>query len=167
MKGTSRDNGRQDRRDRLIKERVHDPYMARSKPVEPTVCPECRVVFSGGRWQWQAGPPQHAHEELCPACQRIQDKVPAGILTLSGDFFVEHRSEIMNLVHNQIEEQKALHPMKRHMATEDQDDGSTIITFTDIHLPRGIGQAIESAYEGELNIHYSEEAAIVRVKWQR
>ena len=50
---------------------------------------------------------------------------------------------------------------------EEQEDGSTVITFTDIHLPRGVGEAIEQAYKGELDIHYTEEAGIVRVYWKR
>ena len=156
-----------DRQDRLIKEKVHDPYMNRKKPVEATICPQCKVVFSEGRWQWQPDLTRASNEELCPACQRVEDKVPAGILTLSGDFFAKHRSEILNLLHNKVEAQKADHPMKRLMAIEDQEDGSTVFTFTDTHLPRGVGQAIESAYEGELEIQYTPEANIVRVYWQR
>lgn len=160
-------NAGKDRQDRLIKEKIHDPYMNRSKPTEPTICPQCKVVFSDGRWQWQPEVTKDTNEELCPACQRIQDKVPAGILSLSGDFFAEHRSEILNLVRNKVEGQNADHPMKRLMAIDDQDDGSAVITFTDTHLPRGVGQAIESAYEGELDIQYTAEANIVRVYWQR
>ena len=87
MSGKETDVGKRGRQDRLIQERVHDPYMKGSKPVEPTVCPECGVVFSGGRWQWQADAPEGAQKEWCPACQRIRDKVPAGFLTLSGEFF--------------------------------------------------------------------------------
>ncbi|MGR9046160.1 MAG: BCAM0308 family protein [Gammaproteobacteria bacterium] len=154
------------RHDRLIKEKVHDPYMTRSKPTEPTLCPECGVVFAKGRWEWLPEVPDNAHRELCPACQRIRDKVPAGFLTLSGDFFAAHRDEIMHLVHNKIEAQRAQHPMKRLMAIEDQEDG-VIISFTDVHLPRGVGEAIEHAYKGDLDIHYTEEAGIVRVYWQR
>lgn len=155
------------RHDRLIKERIHDPYMTRSKPKEPSLCPQCGVVFDQGRWQWQPSPPEGANEELCPACQRIRDKVPAGFLTLSGEFFQQHRDEIMHLVHNQVEEQKAQHPMKRLMAVEDQEDGSTVISFTEMHLPQSVGEAIERAYKGELNIHYVEEGSIVRAYWQR
>jgi len=155
------------RHDRLIKERVHDPYMARSKPVEPTLCPECGVVFTDGRWQWLSETPEAANKELCPACQRIHDKVPAGYLTLAGSFFDEHRDEILHLVNNKVEYQNAQHPMKRIMDIEEQEDGSTVITFTDIHLPRGVGEAIEQAYKGELDIHYTEEAGIVRVYWKR
>ena len=154
------------RGDRLIKEHEHDPYMTRRKPAEPTVCPKCKVVFSGGRWQWTDAVPGDANKELCPACRRIRDKVPAGYLTLSGKFFEAHREEIMNLVRNKEEGEKALHPMKRLMDVEDRE-GAAVITFTDTHLPRGAGEAIQKAYEGELDIHYTEEAGIVRVTWMR
>lgn len=167
MSGKEGNVSKHGRQDRLIKERVHDPYMTRKKPVEPTVCPECSVVFSGGRWQWLTDTPEGANQELCPACRRIHDKVPAGFLNLSGEFFDEHRDEIIRLVHNKVEEQKSQHPMKRLMGVEDQEPGSVVITFTDVHLPRGVGEAIERAYEGSLDIHYTEEAGIVRVYWQR
>jgi NMD protein affecting ribosome stability and mRNA decay len=167
MSGKHVDVSKHGRQDRLLKERVHDPYMTRSKPSEPTVCPECGVVFGSGRWQWMHEPPEHPNYELCPACQRIRDKVPAGFLTLGGKFFGEHRDEILHLIHNKVEDQKKQHPMKRLMFIEDQKDGSAVITFTDVHLPRGVGEAIERAYEGELEIQYTEEAGIVRVYWQR
>lgn len=167
MSGKEGDIAERGRKDRLIKEYIHDPYMTRNKPKEPTLCPQCGVVFTDGRWQWLPQAPKQAHETLCPACQRIHDRVPAGYLQLSGDFFTAHREEIMRLVHNKEEEQKAQHPMKRLMDVEDQDDGAVVVTFTDVHLPRGAGEAIERAYEGELDIHYTEEAGIVRVYWQR
>lgn len=167
MSGKDGDVAKRGRQDRLIKERVHDPYMTRSKPVEPTVCPECAVVFSGGRWQWLTERPVNANEELCPACQRIRDKIPAGYLTLSGAFFSEHRDEIMHLVQNKVKAQKNEHPMKRLMDIENQQDGGVVLTFTDVHLPRGVGEAIEHAYEGQLDIQYTDEAGIVRVYWRR
>jgi NMD protein affecting ribosome stability and mRNA decay len=167
MSGKDGDVARRGRKDRLIKEYIHDPYMTRSKPVEPALCPQCGVVFASGRWQWLPQTPKDAHEELCPACQRIRDRVPAGYLELRGDYFMAHREEIMQLVQNKVEEQKAQHPMKRLMHTEVLDSGGVVITFTDVHLPRGVGEAIERAYEGELDIHYTDEAGIVRVYWQR
>jgi NMD protein affecting ribosome stability and mRNA decay len=155
------------RHDRLIEERVHDPYRLRSKPKEPSVCPKCGVVFDEGRWQWQPSPPPGAAEELCPACQRIRDKAPAGFLTLSGEFFQAHREEILHLVRNKVEEQKAEHPMKRLMGIEEQEDGSCLISFTEMHLPQSVGEAIEHAYKGELEIDYPEEGGIVRAYWKR
>lgn len=173
MSGKEGDVDTSRRQDRLIKEQIHDPYMAQSKPLEPTVCPDCSVVFSAGRWHWQsdvapnAEQNQSAHQALCPACKRIRDKVPAGILTLSGEFFKAHRDEIMRILHNKEQEQRAQRPMKRLMEIEDREDGSAVATFTDMHLPQGVGKAIERAYEGELDIQFTKEASIVRVFWQR
>jgi NMD protein affecting ribosome stability and mRNA decay len=167
MAGKKTDFAGQKRGDRLIKERVHDPYMSHAKLPEPTVCPGCSAVFHTGRWQWAPTSPADANEELCPACRRIKEKVPAGFLTLSGGFFDEHRDEIMNLVHNKVEAQKAQHALQRIMNIEDRDGGGVVITFTDTHLPRGVGEAIEHACKGELDIHYTEEAGIVRVTWTR
>jgi NMD protein affecting ribosome stability and mRNA decay len=165
MSGKDTDIARQGRRDRLIKEMVHDPYKSKKKLPEPTVCPECNALFHKGRWTWDE-PPATANHELCPACQRIRDEVPAGFLTLGGGFFDAHRDEIMNLVHNKEAQEKADHPLKRIMAVEEQGDG-VLITFTDIHLPRGVGEALHRAYEGDLDYEYTDEASIIRVSWRR
>jgi len=154
------------RRDRLIQEKVHDSYMAVGKPEEPTVCRDCGVVFHQGRWQWLPEPPAQALEAVCPACRRIQDRVPAGFLTLSGEFFQAHRDEIMNLIENTVTSQEKEHPMKRLMQVEDRDE-SAELTFTDCHLPQGVGEAVRRAYDGELDIHFPEEGGIVRVYWER
>lgn len=166
MKGEGDAASRIRRRDRLIREEVHDPYMAGAKLAEPTVCPDCGVVFNEGRWQWLPEPPAQAAETVCPACRRVKDRVPAGFLTLSGEFFREHRDEIMSLVENKVESQVKQHPMKRLMRVEDRDDG-TELKFTDAHLPRGVGEAIRRAYDGDLDIHFPEDGGIVRVYWER
>ena len=72
------------RRDRLIREEVHDPYVAGAKPEEPTVCRDCGVVFHAGRWQWLPDPPAQAAEAMCPACRRVQDKMPASVVSSSA-----------------------------------------------------------------------------------
>jgi NMD protein affecting ribosome stability and mRNA decay len=166
MKGDGGVAGGTRRRDRLIREQVHDPYMAGAKPEEPTVCRDCGVVFNEGRWQWLPEPPAVAAETVCPACRRVRDRVPAGFLTLSGDFFRKHREEIMNLVENKVASQEKEHPMKRLMDIDDQDKGAEL-AFTDSHLPRGIGEAIQRAYDGDLDIRFPEEGGIVRVSWER
>ncbi len=93
------DHIHQPRRDRMDEERVSGPYRARGKWPEPTTCPDCGAVFHHGHWQWGAATPGAA-QHVCPACQRVRDRVPAGELSLSGKFFIEHRDEIMHLVRN-------------------------------------------------------------------
>jgi NMD protein affecting ribosome stability and mRNA decay len=153
------------RQDRLLHEWVHDPYKSKHKLPEPTVCPDCGALFHNGRWQWGDKPAQ-AHEEACPACHRVRDGVPAGFLTLRGEFFQAHREEIMNLVHNTEAKSKKEHPIERLMGTEELEDG-LMITFTDAHLTRGVGEAIHHAFKGELDFHYTEEDATLRVNWSR
>jgi hypothetical protein len=52
------------------------------------------------------------------------------------------------------------------MKIEDEDDG-VLITTTDIHLARGIGEALHHAYQGELEYHYNEQENLLRVVWAR
>lgn len=153
------------RRDRMVQDTRHDPYQARHKPPEPTVCPQCGAVFHEGRWQWLHRP-DPAHAETCPACQRIQDDFPAGFVNVGGSFFKENREELLNLISNEEARAKAEHPLKRIMKIEDEDDG-VLVTTTDIHLARGIGDALHHAYQGELAFHYNEKENLLRVVWQR
>jgi NMD protein affecting ribosome stability and mRNA decay len=151
------------RSEHLLQEHVHDAYKLKGKLPEPTVCPQCGAVFHEGRWQW-GKPPAGAHQETCPACHRIHDHYPAGFLTLQGEFFLAHRDEIMHLVHNREQHERAEHPLKRIMAIEEKD-GTTLVTTTDIHLARGIGEALHHAYQGELKFHYNPEQNLLRVGW--
>jgi hypothetical protein len=155
------------RRDRLLRERLHDPYMALARPAGPMVCPECWVVFYDGRWQWQAEPPAGAREALCPACRRIRDRAPAGYLILRGDYFVARRDEILRMVCHQVDYQQIEHPLKRLMGIEDRQDGSALLTFTDMHLPRGIGEAIEHAHQGVFATQHTRDSATVHASWER
>lgn len=161
----STDYLRQERRDRMLRELDHDPYHSKLKIKEPSLCPECGATFQQGRWSWQSAPAA-AHEQLCPACQRIRDRVPAAFLTLRGAFLTGHKDEIMHLIRNYEERERAEHPLKRIMGTDEQD-GGVVITFTDAHLARGIGEALHHAYEGEIDYQYTKEDIMLRVTWTR
>lgn len=154
-----------ERHDRLLKEREHDTYKARLKPEGPVVCGSCGVVFAEGRWQWHPAA-DNAARVTCPACQRIQDKVPAGFLSLHGDFIDQHRDEIMSLIRNVEQKERGEHPLNRIMAIEPQDEG-VLITFTDTHLARGVGEALHAAYKGDLAFAYTDEEHLVRGSWKR
>lgn len=151
------------RRDGIFQEHIHDAYKAKGKLPEPTICSECGAVFHKGRWQWLEAPAD-AHQQNCPACHRIHDHNPAGFVTLQGDFLLAHREEIKNLVHNLQRKENAEHPLKRIMAIEEKD-GTMLITTTDIHLARGIGEALHNAYQGKLAFHYNPEENLLRVHW--
>ncbi len=157
--------GRAPRGDRRIQEYEHDTYKTKGKLPEPTACPQCGAVFHKGRWTWDPKP-QGAHETLCPACHRIKDHYPKGLLTLKGAFLAQHYDEIHGLVRNEEAKEKAEHPLSRIMKIEQQDD-ATVISTTDTHLPRRIGETLHHAYEGEFNFHYDQGEEFIRVFWER
>ena len=148
-------------------ERVHDPYKTRLKLHDPTVCTECGALFHQGRWQWPSNPPPaDAEREKCQACHRIHDEYPAGWVTLSGDFVATHKDEIVHLIRHNEEREKAEHPLHRIMGI-DEENGKLVVTTTDIHLPRRIGEALHHAYHGKLDFHYEREEYRLRVHWTR
>ncbi len=152
---------------RAQNEPVIDTYKLRRKLPEPTRCPRCGAVYHAGRWQWMALPPAQANEELCTACQRINDNYPAGIVTLKGPLVRDQKSEIVRLARNQEEAEKAEHPLNRIMAVEEEGPETLRITTTDVHLPRRIGEAVQRAWHGDLKLDYDEHNYFVRVDWQR
>lgn len=153
------------RHDELRQEFEHDAYRLQEKPQEPAVCPDCGAVCHEGRWQWLQRP-DHAREIVCPACQRIRDHFPAGFLYIGGEFFGQHRDELIQLLRHHEEKAKGLHALVRIMAIEDTADG-ILVTTTDIRLARDLGDALHRAYSGELDYHYNDSEKLLRVHWHR
>lgn len=153
------------RHDRLLQEQVHDAYKIKGKLQEPTVCPQCGAVYHQGRWQRLAAP-AGAQQHTCPACQRMHDDFPAGYVTLEGGFLAGHRDEIMRLMQHEAQRESEQHPLQRIMKMEERD-GATVVTTTDIHLARRLGEAVHHAYQGELEYHYNPEQNLLRVHWAR
>lgn len=153
------------RRNQLREESEHDAYAHQYKPTEPAVCPDCGCIFHAGRWQWGV-PKKDATEIICPACHRIRDRFPAGFVHIGGEFFADHRGELTHLIRHHEEKTRTEHPLKRIMNIEDEDDG-ILVTTTDIHLARDLGDALHNAYQGELEFHYNDAENLLRVHWHR
>ena len=151
--------------DRLLQEQTQEAYRLEGNLPEPTVCAQCGAVFRAGCWNWGDAPPK-VHHETCPACHRLNDEFPAGLVSLGGGFFAAHRDEILALVRNEEQRERQYHPLKRLMAIED-DDGGVLVTTTDVHLALAIGKAVHQAYRGELEFHYRREDDLLRVHWTR
>lgn len=151
------------RLDRFIRERIPDPKPDR-KPLGSTVCPVCQAVFKDGHWQWLEFWPLDSPREICPACERIRDNYPAGLVTLSGDFIKSHRAEVVNLVRHHEQGERARHPLHRIISIEERPD-TVVVATTDVHLPKRIGQALHRAYKGTLDLHYDLAGGFVRARW--
>lgn len=149
----------------ILDEKAHDPYQAEEKLAEPAVCDTCGAAYQDSRWKWTT-PSVDAVQARCPACRRIHDKQPAGYVTIDGDFARDHHDEIVNLIRNLEHREKAEHPLQRIMSFGVEDNKLQIET-TDIHLARGIGDALVNAYTGDLKFHYSEAEHLLRLYWKR
>jgi hypothetical protein len=87
-------------------------------------------------------------------------------VTIIGPFTVQHRQEILNLVGNLEKKAKAEHALDRILRIEERED-ALVIETTDIHLPRALGEELQSAYQGKLNYHYNGEEYYIAVRWER
>jgi len=142
-----------------------DPYRPGRKPAGPAQCPRCRAVFRRGRWSW--GPAQGvALKRRCPACRRIDERFPAGYVSIAGGFFATHRGEILALVKNCEQRESAEHPLERIMRIDDGAAGVTVTT-TSTHLARVIAHALKAAFKGSLRLVYNKGDSILRAGWTR
>jgi len=155
------------RKDRMIQERRHDVYYRRNKLASPACCPQCGLMFINGRWlRQETAPSDEADLVLCPACRRIADNYPAGYVEVRGPFFQSHRQQIINLIRNTEEREKNDHPLERIMDIKREQD-HLLVTTTGIHIARRIGQALESAYKGNLTMQYTDSDQSIRLSWER
>ena len=108
------------------------------------------------------------HDVVCPACQRIRDGAPSGVLLLTGEFVAKHRDEILGLARNEEAHVKAEHPLARIIKIEDQTEPpeGVVITTTDPHLARRIGEALHHAYHGTFTCRYEEDEDLLRANWE-
>ena len=153
------------RKERFAESR-HDPYMAKQKWPEASQCRTCGAVFAAGRWMWAAKTDDPPRIE-CPACRRVADNCPAGIVDLQGAFVRDRGDEIKRIVSNVEASQRAEHPLERTMSLQVTAEGDIRIETTGIHLARRIGDALESAYGGDLNLTYGDKEYSVRIVWTR
>jgi hypothetical protein len=142
------------------------PYYEQRKYPEPTICSGCGLVYHKGHWANHRTAPEKANHEKCPACKRIAEHNPGGIVFLRGSYMQAHGQEILNVAHNQEKMAKEHRPLQRIMWTRNGSNALEI-AVTNFHLARRIGEAIHHAHKGELEVKYSEGDRFARVYWSR
>src|SRR4029450_12774887 len=82
-----------------------DPYLSKTAPKDYSICRKCRAMYHNKHWSLKGKTDSMIKKvsgfTLCPACQKIQDHFPAGILSLRGGFMKAHKDEIMHRVKNE------------------------------------------------------------------
>lgn len=136
------------------------------RPHHSALCVHCGAFYQAGHWSWQDQVPLEVESVTCPACQRIADDEPAGVVHLSGSFLRGHQDEVLSLIRHTEAHEKAEHALERILKVHNFDDHMDVTT-TGIHLANRIGHALNAAYKGTSQYHYSDNDTRVSVSWQR
>lgn len=150
----------------LFNENDEDPYLLSEKLADPSICTDCGALYQNGAWQWKKTLVSTATKIRCAACKRILENMPAGIVTIDGAFALKIRNELLSLIHHLEAREKSEHPLKRIIEIKESNQ-DMVITTTDIHLARGIGEALKKAYKGKLVLHFPKDKYNIRVHWTR
>jgi hypothetical protein len=150
-----------------------DSYLPRGASRSVSVCEGCRSVYMNKRWYADGDIAQTVAKKpgtvtmVCPACLKIRDNFPGGIVTLKGDYVLPHKADLMNLIRNEEERARGLNPLERVIAVKENGHGSIVISTTNEKLAQRIGRSVKKAFHGEVAYHWSHDNKLVRVDWVR
>jgi len=150
-----------------------DSYLPWCGSKKIAVCEGCHSVYKSKRWDATPGLYDSAIQlsgtvaTVCPACLKIRDNFPGGIVTLKGGFVLPHKEDLMNLVRNEEARARGFNPLERVMSIKENGHGSIIISTTNEKLAQRIGRAIKKAFHGEVAYHWSHDNKLARVDWER
>jgi hypothetical protein len=127
----------------------------------------CGLQVVDGVWK---KPPKYASTQtrgggICPACRRIRDDYPGGLLKIAGRFSA-HRDEILNRVRIVAQKEAGAHPLQRLMRIE-ESPGEITLFFTGEHVPVRIGKALRRDFGGSLSIRYAPDEKFAVARWTR
>ncbi len=156
-------------------DRETDPYIPRKSASAVGICPKCRAIYRNKRWvidekefesRTRKGAVGAVAWARCPACRKIEDGFPAGMVTLSGGYLREHRDDILNLIRNEEKRAMGINPLERIIRVE--DDGETLrIATTNEKLAQRIGREVGKACRGTVEYKRSQDSKLLRVNWAR
>lgn len=158
--------GINDKRGRV--ETSTDPYRMSEGLKEPARCRICQAVYHNKRWQAASSDMGESEARLvvCPACRKAEEGYVQGVLTLRGDYVLEHEDEIRNVLQNAELHSTERNPMERIMRI-DRDGDMLVIETSAERLAEQLGRALHRSLHGELKIQWSADHDVCRVNWQR
>jgi hypothetical protein len=148
--------------------RNQDPYTPKGGYKEAAFCGECGAVYRNKRWS--AGEamtaPAGMHQVVCPACLRMHDHNPAGVVTLSGDYLRQKADAILYDIKHIEAMFRRKNPLGRIMEIE-KEEGRITISTTEDRLAQKMGREVFKAHKGELHYQWAHDQNLVRVSWSR
>ncbi len=147
-------------------------YLPKKGMKETAVCGKCHLVYQNKRWYIDEAEARRllagnqANRGICPACRRMEDGLPAGITTFSGDYFGQHEAEILDIIKNTETKSRVKSPLGRVMEISQEGNVLTVSTTED-KLAQKLGREVYRAHKGELHFQWAHDQELVRVNWQR
>ncbi len=154
-------------------DRETDSYIPRKSPPAIGACTDCHAIRRSKRWHLDekefaalTRKPGAVAMERCPACRKIADDFPSGVILLRGGYVLGHREEILKLVRNEEKRAMGINPLERIISVTERN-GRMEIATTDEKLAQRIGREVRKACGGALEYKWSEDSKLLRVNWVR
>src|SRR5262245_11153917 len=138
------------------------PFRSTRKEPGGTRCSSCGLVFRDGRWRRGRLSARARGHALCPACCRVRDGCPAGILRM-GTLVSTLRSAVLRRIEHVAHRAEAEHPLQRIMRLE-MVRGQVVVYATDAHLVARIGKALQHDLGGRLDLRYRDDEFLL-ARW--
>lgn len=133
------------------------------------LCPKCGAVYWNKSWhndfhKYKDKSDFNIKEEVCPACQMIQENRFEGEIRIS-DIPDQYKEDLKNMVDNMDQTAQEKDPLDRVIDIEDQSSQMRITT-TENQLAVQIAKKINKAFPvADLDINYSDSRSkLARVK---
>lgn len=149
-----------------------DPYAPEGGWKEPAVCQSCQAVYRQKSWHLEPDRVAAMQQDpavqwvTCPACLKIAEHYPEGIVTLRGDYLWRHEAEIRNILSNEAARVMAKNPIARIMQMASTGE-SLVIETTEQKLAEHLGRTLNRAHNGDLQVTWSGSPRVCRVNWER
>ena len=147
-----------------------DPYLPWGGSRKIAACKRCGAIYRHKRWSLQnsaalfrGGP---IRSVVCPACRKISDGFPSGIVTLRGEFLKKHKDQILQRARNEETRAVRVNPLERIISIKNQGDSVEIKTTSERFAQR-IGREIQRAFKGRTTYRWGGEDKMIRVDWHR
>jgi len=130
-------------------------------------------VYRNKRWYADEGMTAEVRKDpetkqtVCPGCRKIRDNFAGGIVTLRGDFILEHKQDLMNLIKNEEERARGFNPLERIISVKENGSGNIVVSTTNEKMAQRIGKAVKKAFSGDVAYHWSHDNKLIRVEWVR
>lgn len=150
-----------------------DPYLPKGASKKTSICEGCHSVYKNKRWYAEPDVYDKALAAggvaaiVCPACAKIRDDFPGGIVTLRGGYVLPHKEALMHLVKNEESRARKNNPLERVMTIKEDGYGNIVISTTNEKLAQRIGRSIKKAFRGDVDYHWSHDNKLARVDWTR